>query len=1176
MSHHTSQNERTTLQTEPIDTSCNVENHVNRTPSTLLRIKISFSDLGSLALLDTGAIVSLISLELFSKIPSNLIEETTLLEDENRTFRTASGHTLKSLGKFSIKLLICNKINLVHTFYVVTQLTEECILGLDFVENHDFIVHAKSRLLIYHKDGKTTHIYVDKEININSVTENKLKSFDLTHLSSIQRPIIEEILTANESVFAEKLCELGKTDVIQHRIETNGEPFALQPYRTPVALRPFIKQHIQEMLDHGIIRHSMSPYRSPVVLVKKKTGDIRFCVDFRKLNSITVPDRYPLPRLDDLIDLLANSRWYSCLDLMSGFWQIGICEADKHKTCFVTEFGAYEFNRLAFGLQGAPSLFQRAMDRILQPVKGVCALVYIDDIIVYSKTLEEHARDLQRVFDLIRESGMKIKASKCSFAKAEVVYLGFKISAKGILPCQDKINAVLNFPTPDNVKKLRSFLGLANFYRKFIANFASKTHVLTVLTKKNVKWKWGPDEQSAFEAIKHCLTSPPILGYPDFSRPYILQSDASGYGVGAVLSQLQQLPVLPNGTDKDDDDSEREVIIAYVSKHLTESQSKWSTTEKEAYAIVHAVKTFYHYLYGNKVVCFTDHRPLEWLMSKKEPTGRLARWALYLQQFEIEIGYKPGANNQNADCLSRNPVNLISTVEFAADDWVQCQHEDSFCRFIIDELNKNKELQTRGGNNRLSVTNYRGRQIGDEDEFRFLPNGLLTTATGKIIVPSSKTKEILERYHDHKLAGHFGINKTTHSIRYKYFWPGMNKQIQRYIRNCLICAKRKAVTTCRAPLQPLPVTDYIWERVSMDIIGPLNETYKGNKYILVILEYSTRYAIAVPMKDQTASTVIRKFIKHVINQEGIPSSILTDLGANFQSSSMKELCKQLGIEQLRTTAYHPQSNAVERLNKTLGDLLTAHVFQDPASWDQHLDYCVAAYNRTIHSSTLDSPFFLLRGRDALEPTDLRPPMRYRSLTDENNLFPQQWHNALELARAHIIIGQGKQKEYYDRNSRICQFQAGDKILLRILHPQVGKFVMRYEGPYVVTEKLSELNYVVRKIDSDSPFVVHVNRMKKWTGTENSTNENVDRGTEQEIPLLQEAAPTSHDNTTEPQVEVTGNGETLPADRVTDDKVTNRKKKKSKKTNENNEQRARNLNHPHNLRQRITQPDRYKS
>jgi transposase InsO family protein len=468
----------------------------------------------------------------------------------------------------------------------------------------------------------------------------------------------------------------------------------------------------------------------------------------------------------------------------------------------------------------------------------------------------------------------------------------------------------------------------------------------------------------------------------------------------------------------------------------------------------------------------------------------------------MEIHYRPGKLHQNADALSRCPVYAIVTPKFFVDDWIIAQQEDKFCKMLM-EKQTGKE---------------RPDHFGEEDSFKILPSGLWATSREKIVVPMEFQKEIMVRYHDHKLAAHMGIEKTLANIRNKYFWPKMARDVRIHVTNCLICAKRKAAKVCKAPLQPFPVAEYLWQRVAMDIVGPVTESYRGNKYILVLMEYVTRYVIAFPLKETTAQTIVKKFIKHVITKEGIPAQILTDQGSNFQSETMAELCKQLGTKQLRTTSYHPQTDgAVERFNQTLGNMLTIHTHNNPREWDEHLGYIVAAYNTTPHSSTGDTPFFLLKGRDAIEPTDLRPPLRNRYLEDQNNVYAQQWQEAIELAKANLIVAQARQKHYYDRNLQECSFEPNDVVLLKILKAQKGKFKMRWNGPYIVIEKLSNLNYLIRHQNDTYPVVVHVNRMRKWRGettfnNKNSDTENENSNTDNEEPTTTTPTTPERENT----------------------------------------------------------------
>ena len=609
-----------------------------------------------------------------------------------------------------------------------------------------------------------------------------------------------------------------------------------------------------------------------------------------------------------------------------------------------------------------------------------------------------------------------------------------------------------------------------------------------------MEWTWGPDQQKAFQLLKNCLTSPPILSYPDFSLDFIIHTDASGFGVGSVLAQIQR-----------DKGREKEVVIAYASQHLNDSQANWSTVEKEAYAIVHAVKTFYPYLYGRKFQVVTDHRPLQWLMSIKEPTGRLARWALLLQEFDIDIVYRPGKQNQNADCLSRIPIGdsdqplskSSAPIFFVTKDFAEEQEKDSYCMEARRKFTRARNRHNVTVKEDQEKCSYPGKKevifspsnrtdSGDREsdsdddflEFIELNNGLIGTTDGKILVPEGLRVKILKRFHDSPYAGHLGTRKTIARIRRRYLWPKMTKEIKDYIRKCEICAKRKALGASKAPLRPIPPPEHVWQTMAMDIVGPLTQTEKGNCYILVMGEYLTRFIITAPMQNQTADTVARTFIKSVVLQYGVPEKVLTDQGTNFLSQTMDNLYAQLGIERLRTSAYRPNCDGmIERFNRTVGDMLASYVSKQPDKWDEFLPYATFAYNTAVHASTGHTPFYLMFGREAREPNDLLPPTRLLLITDENNIFTQMWHDAMEIAKDTLKEVKERQKFYYDRDTRIVAYKIGDKILLKEMHNAPGKFNMRWEGPYVVKEKKSDVNYKIESLDKKRIFITHVYRMK---------------------------------------------------------------------------------------------------
>ena len=840
------------------------------------------------------------------------------------------------------------------------------------------------------------------------------------------------------------------------------------------------------MLTNKIIRDSHSPFAAAIVMVNKKDGEMRMCIDYRQLNKITIKDRYPLPRIDDTVDALCGSMYFSTLDLLSGYWQIEIEERDKYKTAFICEFGQYEFNRMPFGLTNAPSTFQRAMNNILKPILYGFALVYLDDIIVFSNSIENHLSHLECVFNLLKKAGLKLKRKKCEFFKEKLDYLGYIVSRKGITPNKKKLESILDYPPPKNTKELSSFLGLASYYRKFINTFADKAHPLTALTRKKAEWKWGEEQRDAFNCIKNCLTSRPILSYPNFTREFIIYTDASGYGIGAVLAQMQSpLQSADSAADSElgrSESGDMEVVVAYTSKHLNDREAKWSTTEKEAYAIIHAVDVFRTYLYGRKFTVFTDHRPLEWLMSKAEPAGRLARWALKLQEFDIVIGYRPGKSHQNADTLSRIPTIPIAMVKVKSledrtpkneqekgifTEWATLQHEDAFCRKIKQNL--------------LKVTIKAGRITQKIEGYRLNDQGELINTDGSLIVPQIKVKEIIMENHDYMLAGHLGIAKTIARISRQYWWPRMREDVTAHINGCLKCARRKSFGTSKAPLQSMPIVNRVWERIAMDVVGPIQESIKGYKYILVLSDYASRFVFTFPMRNQTALTIADIFVNKLITKYGAPETVLTDQGTNFLSSLIKEICRLFKIKQIRTTAHHPQTDGlVERFNRTLCDMLACYVVDEAEEWDKYLPFVTLAYNTSKQATLKQTPFYLFFGREPILPNDINITNNREAEEIQHEEFSLQWNKAQELANQHLFKAQTRQKRYYDEGTKSIKYNINDMVLLKA-PPSAGKFINRWNGPFIITRSFSDITYEIQDISNKKQkSIVHCNRLKPFT------------------------------------------------------------------------------------------------
>jgi deoxyuridine 5'-triphosphate nucleotidohydrolase len=467
------------------------------------------------------------------------------------------------------------------------------------------------------------------------------KPIEQRELTQDQDQALNQLLEEYDDIFAAELHELGRINEVQHLIDTGDErPIRQRAYRATLPDQEFISNEIQKMVDAGIAQPSTSPWASPIVVAMRKNGKKRLCVDYRKLNSVTKKDAYPLPRIDEMMDALGKAKWFSSTDLTNGFWQIGMHPDSVQKTAFISREGLYEFNVMPFGVCNGPPTFQRAMDNMLGNYNWKFAMVYIDDINIFSETFEEHLEHLRLVFQRIREAGLKLNKAKCNFVRKELLFLGHVINKDGISPDPSTVQKIIDFPQPRTVKGLRSFLGLAGYYRKFVKGFSQIAAPLFKLLRNNITFTWTIDQEEAFNKLKKLLTTAPILIYPDFTKKFYLYTDASDSGLGAVLSQK--------------DDQNRERVIAYSSVSLKPAETRYSTTEKEALAIVWAVRQFRHYLLGTTFEIITDHNALRWLFTKQtNPTPRISRWITTMMEYNFIISYRPGRVNQNADALSR-------------------------------------------------------------------------------------------------------------------------------------------------------------------------------------------------------------------------------------------------------------------------------------------------------------------------------------------------------------------------------------------------------------------------------------------------------------------------------------------------------------------------------------------
>lgn len=909
-----------------------------------------------------------------------------------------------------------------------------------------------------------------------------------------------DLLIRYSDLFSETDEDVGRTSVVQHKIDTGNQPAIKQPpRRLPFHMQKEVDEHVSDMLKRGIIEPSSSAWSSAIVLVQKKDGSKRFCVDYRRLNSVTMKDAYPLPRIDESLNQLNGAKWFSTLDLNAGYWQVELDPNDKPKTAFVTRQGLFEFNVMPFGLCNAPATFERLMETVLSGLQWQVCLIYLDDVIVYGKTFEEMLHNLELVFEKLRTAGLKLKARKCTLFSKQVKYLGHVISEKGAETDAEKVEAVRKWPEPVNKTQVRSFIGLCSYYRKFIANFAEIARPLHRLTEASVAFRWTNECQVAFDALKTKLTSAPILTHPDFSKPFILDTDASQNAIGAALSQIQ------NGQER---------VVAYASKVLSKTERRYCVTRKELFAVVTFIKHFRHFLYGRKFLVRTDHSSLRWLLRFKDPEGQLARWLEVISPYDMEIEHRAGRLHGNADGLSRVPCTQCGYF----DDWEKADVPEDYARTLKHEVKNTStaesktllEMQDESRDIRLvkdwmedgkrpdysevTAESYMVKSLWAQWSRLVLKDELLcrmweveesNNTTYQIVMPLSQRRFILQQMHDSKTSGHLGVTKTLNKIRQAYYWPGLQSDVRSYVAGCDLCARRKApLKTKRAPMQPLQV-GYPMERIATDILGEFPVTDKGNRYILVVSDYFTKWTEAFPMPNMEAQTVARLIVEEVICRFGVPVLIHSDQGRQYESLLFKEVCHHLQIRKTRTTPYHPQSDGmVERFNKTLATMLSNYVDDNHRDWDECIPFVMMAYRASQHESTGFTPNMLMLGRESTTPLDIvyDMPSSWKQVPKHDWVWVllDRMERAHHLVRRHSEGAILRQKHYHDMKMSYEQFKSGDSVYVYFPQRKTGcspKLTSYWRGPFQVLAKISEVLYKVNCGRNGKEQIVHCDRMK---------------------------------------------------------------------------------------------------
>jgi transposase InsO family protein len=973
-----------------------------------------------------------------------------------------------------------------HRFFVLPSCPFAVIVGTDFLAAYKIIVDiATNRIVLPNSESIP---FVPRPVNpfllpCVAVTPTPLPPFILN--DSLSPPQLSAILSVlPSSLFADADHPHGCTATATHVIDTGtNRPCWTGLRPTSPGERLIVQQEIKRMLACNVIRPSTSPWASPIVLVKKKDNSTRFCVDYRVLNNITKKDVHPLPRISDMLEALHGGVFFTTLDAASGYWQIPMDEASKEKTAFICNEGLFQFEVMSFGMCNAPATYQRTMIVVLAELLWDICLVYLDDVLIFSPTFDQHLKDVKRVTERLHQHGFLLQAKKCAFAMQEVTYLGHRVSYKGLSPDPLKLRVLREFPRPTDVKTLRAFLGLAGYYRKFINGFSSLADPLYTLTRDNVDWTWSLTSEEAFLKLRNALLTDAVLPFPDFKLPFIVDCDASEVGMGAILSQ-----VVTNG-------QERPILME--SRKFTDGERKWHIREKEALAIIFALEKFRRFVLGCSFIVRTDHSSLEWLMQAK--TGRLCRWALRLAEFQpFSIVHRKGDAHINVDALTRSfevsecvpdlaiaalvPYATPSTPSFSTPSFSTPSFSATSLPFpplsvVLAAQQTDPQCQQ-----------LKARRLGS------LRDGLLGFRTRygwRPVLPVSLALPLATDLHNHPLGAHLGARRLFSLLAPSFYIPNGRRLMATLTQSCLPCLTRKTPRQHHGLLASKPPSES-WAVVAMDFAGPLCRSAAGNSYVLVFIDSFSKWVELVPTVDQTALTVINAFYRHVICRHGCPKALLSDNGPQFRSAVVDSLCSQFSIKKIFSSIYYPQGDGfAERLMRTMNNSLSILSRHNPTAWDDFLPGLAFAYNATEHAATAVSPFELNTGRHPRlpisSPIDVKPlssrPADLEHARRLRNIVSVAHHRA----RKAVIAYWSHMKTRYDAQRSSIKLAPGSFVLVALTDYQRRQFpsmklAPRWSKPHRVNKCLPNgVTYVVAPVlqlpsSSSVEKVIHVSRL----------------------------------------------------------------------------------------------------